>query len=155
MQDELYDAADEFFALMTRLRRMGVGASPPEMTQISPALMALVEQVATVPDSSIVDLARRLERAVPTVSVEVRHLEDAGLVARRPHPQDGRAVQVFLTSEGRALYERVQRARRDTLARLLSGLTSEERTTLLRLLGKAIRALEREAEFQEEGSTKT
>jgi len=134
---------------------MGVGASPPEMTQISPALMALVEQVATVPDSSIVDLARRLERAVPTVSVEVRHLEDAGLVARRPHPQDGRAVQVFLTSEGRALYERVQRARRDTLARLLSGLTSEERTTLLRLLGKAIRALEREAEFQEEGSTKT
>ncbi len=155
MQDELYDAADESFALMTRLRRMGVGASPPEMTQISPALMALVEQVATVPDSSIVDLARRLERAVPTVSVEVRHLEDAGLVARRPHPQDGRAVQVFLTSEGRALYERVQRARRDTLARLLSGLTSEERTTLLRLLGTAIRALEREAELQEEGSTKT
>jgi DNA-binding MarR family transcriptional regulator len=30
-------------------------------------------------------------------------LEAAGLVVRRPHPQDGRAVLVELTEEGRAL----------------------------------------------------
>jgi DNA-binding MarR family transcriptional regulator len=39
-----------------------------------------------------------------TVSRVVRGLEEKGLVARRAHPQDGRAVLLEASQEGRALY---------------------------------------------------
>ncbi len=137
MEDLLNDA-EVLYQLLTRLRRVGVGAAPPELAQLSPPLMLLLEQVTENPGRSIVDLAQRVGRRAPTVSIELRHLEEAGLVARRPHPGDRRALQVFPTSKGKNLYQKVQAARRETFARLLSGLSSEERRTLIELLQKAV-----------------
>ena len=139
--EDLMNDAEVFYQLMTRLRQAGLGASPPEMAHLSPPLMALLEQVANHPGSSIMDLAHRVGRRAPTISIEIRHLEKAGFVTRQPHPQDKRSVQIFPTQKGKNLLQKVQAARRETFARLLSGLSSSERETLLELLGKAVHSL--------------
>ncbi|WUJ12512.1 MarR family transcriptional regulator [Actinoplanes sp. NBC_00393] len=66
----------------------------------------------------------------PTMTKIVGKLEERGLVARTPHPTDGRQVILAATDEGRAVYALHERARNEWLARELDRLTPEERATL-------------------------
>ncbi len=101
-------------------------------------MMAIIDFVGSSPDCGVKKIARGLKLSTPTVSVSIRHLEKAGFIDRRPHPADRRAVQIFLTPKGRELYEQTYAFRRQTFERLLSGLTPDERRTLLKLLEKAV-----------------
>src|SRR6185369_13805919 len=66
----------------------------------------------------------------------VDRLEKEGLVERRPHPDDRRAYQVFLTKRGKALeYQLTDMAGR-VLRKVTSPLTEQEHETLIRLLTK-------------------
>src|SRR3954454_22693218 len=58
-------------------------------------------------------------------------MERAGLVERQQH---GRTNHLYLTEEGRRLYQRVVPAHERRLAEHLSSLTPEEQTTVLGLL---------------------
>ena len=78
----------------------------------------------------------------PTVSVGVRQLEEAGLLKRKPNPQDKRSVQFYLTRRGQAVQQQSQRFRRQKLELILTDLTPQERETLLQLLEKALQAAE-------------
>ena len=142
MQSDLNTDAEEFYGLLKRLRQTGVDASPPLSAQLSPALLTLLERLSDHPNSTIVELAQSLERAVSTMSIEVRRLEDLGLVERRRHPSDGRSVLLHITPAGQDLVSALRDTRCRTMTRLLSGLESEERQTLLALLNKAISAIE-------------
>src|SRR5215218_6275424 len=51
-------------------------------------------------------MGERLQVHPTSVTSIVDRLEAAGLVARRPHPDDGRAVLAEITTEGRALVEK-------------------------------------------------
>lgn len=51
-------------------------------------------------------MGERLQVHPTSVTSIVRRLEEAGLVTRRPHPDDGRAVLCEITSSGRDLVER-------------------------------------------------
>ncbi|VXB22580.1 MarR family winged helix-turn-helix transcriptional regulator [Nocardioides sp. AX2bis] len=51
-------------------------------------------------------MGERLQVHPTSVTSIVRRLEDAGLLVRRPHPEDRRAVLAEITAEGRALVER-------------------------------------------------
>jgi DNA-binding MarR family transcriptional regulator len=69
-----------------------------------------------------------------TMTNRIDRLEAAGLVRRRPDPEDKRGVLVSLTSEGR---ERVDAALEALLSReqaLLTGLNAEQRRSLAGLL---------------------
>lgn len=66
----------------------------------------------------------------PTMTKIVGKLEERGLVARTPHPTDGRQVILAATDQGRAVYAQYERARNEWLARQLEQLTPEERATL-------------------------
>ncbi|GAA2694327.1 MULTISPECIES: MarR family winged helix-turn-helix transcriptional regulator [Actinoplanes] len=68
----------------------------------------------------------------PTMTKIVGKLEERGLVARTPHPTDGRQVILAATDEGRAVYALHERARNEWLAVELDRLTPEERETLAR-----------------------
>ncbi|WP_433793124.1 MarR family winged helix-turn-helix transcriptional regulator [Actinoplanes sp. CA-252034] len=68
----------------------------------------------------------------PTMTKIVGKLEERGLVARTPHPTDGRQVILAATDEGRAVYALHERARNEWLAAALERLTPEERETLAR-----------------------
>ncbi|MDQ4106058.1 MAG: MarR family transcriptional regulator [Actinomycetota bacterium] len=65
-------------------------------------------------------------------------MERRGLLARR---REGRTNRLFLTGEGRRMFEEVVPAHEDLVGRQLSVLDPEEQAQLVRLLGKLDRAL--------------
>jgi DNA-binding MarR family transcriptional regulator len=73
-----------------------------------------------------------------TVSVRVDRLIEAGLVERRPDPEQKRNVLVSLTAKGRDLVERVIPAHLANERRLLASLSEDERTLLSGLLRKML-----------------
>jgi DNA-binding MarR family transcriptional regulator len=68
----------------------------------------------------------------PTLTRIVSRLEELGLVARTPHPSDGRQVILALSPAGRELLEGYRRSRDEWLAQRLSELGPEERETIAR-----------------------
>ncbi|GLV50507.1 MarR family transcriptional regulator [Thermobispora bispora] len=76
------------------------------------------------------DLAEEHGVQLPTISVQINRLEEAGLVARGFDPADARVRTVELTGEGRARLIAVRRARIGYLARCLEALTPEEREAI-------------------------
>jgi DNA-binding MarR family transcriptional regulator len=57
-------------------------------------------------------------------------LQDAGLVARAPHPSDGRQALVSVTPDGSALLREDRRRREAWLATQLAALDDDERALL-------------------------
>jgi len=142
MNNDLQQAADKFLDLSSRLRRLGPGTPPPAEARISPSLVTVVECVAGIPGCGIQALAKELDLSTPSVSISVRQLEKAGFLERQPDPDDGRAVQLFLTIEGQELHKRIHNFRRQKFELLLAGLRYEERNIMLNLLERAISAAE-------------
>ena len=141
MDTHLEESAQRFLKLSSRLRRLGSENDQEEMS-VSPSHLALVEYVARHAGCGIQEMAEALKLSTPTISVGVRQLEERTFLSRQPHPEDGRAVQLFLTATGRALQERSQLFHRRKFEQLLSGLQPEERNTLLDLLERALDAAE-------------
>src|SRR6185503_7303273 len=61
-------------------------------------------------------------------------LEEQGLVARRPHPDDRRAFAVTLTDKARALLPELEEQSRQLEDAVTASLTIAERTALLSML---------------------
>jgi DNA-binding MarR family transcriptional regulator len=78
-------------------------------------------------------MGERLQVHATSVTSIVDRLESAGLVVRRRHPEDGRAVLAEITDEGRAL---VEAATADLVAArfALTSLDSDQLTQLSALL---------------------
>lgn len=66
----------------------------------------------------------------PSMSRTLGYLEERGLIARAPHPTDGRQHQVTITAEGKDLLREDRRRREAWLSVRLSELTPEEREVL-------------------------
>jgi len=142
MNNDLEKSAQRFMKLSSRLRRLGTGGELPNEGSVSASQLALIEYVAEYPGCGIQELAEALRLATPTVSIGVRQLEKIGLLSRKPHPEDGRAVRVFLTSKGNEVHQCSHRFYRGKFEQILIGLTNEERHTLLNLLERAISTAE-------------
>lgn len=80
------------------------------------------------------ELATFLGLDKSTMSGLVERAERRGLMARGRSPEDGRAVDVFITPEGRDLAERVQEEIRAALAPFTDRLRAADRHLLTRLL---------------------
>ncbi len=137
-------AEDRLLDLFERLRKLGLGQNPLEDAGVTMPQLALLDWIAASPGCGIQETAAGLGLTAPSVSVGVRRLEAAGLLERRPDPQDGRAIQLFLTAQGQALHQRASAFRREKMRRLLTVLTPEDRATLLALLEQALSAAEEE-----------
>ena len=66
----------------------------------------------------------------------VAALEKRGLLERRPHPSDGRAMGLYLTQNGEALTAEAEQAVAQLEVDATAKLTTSERKTLIRLLQK-------------------
>src|SRR5512145_3440522 len=64
-------------------------------------------------------LAASLDLDASTVSRQVRHLEDRGLLERTSDPDDGRASRIALSAEGRTRLEAGAERRRAFVGRLV------------------------------------
>jgi DNA-binding MarR family transcriptional regulator len=85
------------------------------------------------------ELAEKLLVTKSNVCQIVRRMEERGLVSRR---QEGRAKHLFLTGEGRRLFDEVVPSQEELIDRLLSSVPSEDHDLLSKTLGRLDRTLQ-------------
>jgi DNA-binding MarR family transcriptional regulator len=98
-----------------------------------PLPFAQARLLSTIEDQGaarISDLAALDHCSQPTMTTQVRRLEDAGLVSRIADPGDARAVLISITEDGRATLARVRADRAAAIDPFLERLDSKQRTTL-------------------------
>jgi DNA-binding MarR family transcriptional regulator len=103
------------------------GPSPLSLTQFA-ALAAIERHGSMTPR----ELADHEKVQPPSMTRVIAYLEERGLVARSPHPTDGRQVVLNATEEGAALLADERRRKEAWLAMRLGELTDEEREILRR-----------------------
>ena len=85
------------------------------------------------------ELAEKLLVTKSNVCQILGRMEERGLVSRR---QEGRAKRLFLTEEGRRLFDEVVPSQEELIDRLLSSVPSEDHDLLSKTLGRLDRALQ-------------
>jgi len=86
------------------------------------------------------DLARAEGVKPQSMGATIAALEELGMVERKPHPTDGRQVNIELTAKGAAVRKRAGDAKRTWLAQAVAQLDERERETLF-AAGEIIRRL--------------
>jgi DNA-binding MarR family transcriptional regulator len=115
--------------------------------RIDRAGAALLDKLAAGGDSlRITDLAEMLGVDAPTVTRKVQQLEKEDLVVRQSDPDDRRASRIRISPAGRRTLERVRRARRAWLDRLVENWDDDDLSTLATLLGRFAGELERDSD---------
>src|SRR6266568_6916384 len=79
-------------------------------------------------------LAACMEVEPPTATKMLQRMERAGLIERRPDPEDARVSLVYLTERGRALEQPVLEVWKQLEAQTVAGLSATEQALLRRLL---------------------
>jgi DNA-binding MarR family transcriptional regulator len=82
----------------------------------------------------LTDVAAGLKVAVPTVSRQVRQLEELGLVVRAQDPVDGRAILLEVTDAGIDALQRMRNEWQKTVAEILESWPDKDRHILGELL---------------------
>jgi DNA-binding MarR family transcriptional regulator len=95
---------------------------------------SVLTMLAAYPGASGADLARLSLLTPQTMSVIVRNLEKAGLVARRPYSEHGRIQIIEITDAGRTLLAQCKTAAESTERSLLADLSSSEEKIVRRWL---------------------
>ena len=106
------------------------------------ARMFLLHQVDRAAPVRATDLAEATGHDLSTISRHLRSLEDDGLVARSPAPDDGRASLLHVTPAGRAHLDRAVAVRTAMLAGATVGWDPVDVATLTRLLHRLATDLE-------------
>jgi DNA-binding MarR family transcriptional regulator len=103
---------------------------------IGPREFLLMRFVASAEGQSQQALAERLGVPPSRMVAMVDHLEEGGLVERRPDPGDRRVRGLHLTRKGRGVLDKAGAIAIDYETRLCAGINREEREQLIDLLQK-------------------
>ena len=114
-------------------------------SDLSPSLTAALSTVERHGPLTPSEVAARERIQRPTATRVLARLEEAGLVARTPDPQDRRSSLVFVTSAGTGLLAELRTRKTALLARRLERLDAEDRATLERAAAILERLLEDDA----------
>ena len=85
---------------------------------------------------SLRELADRLAVKPPTITKTLARLGRENLLEKRPAPGEARQSVVHLTASGEAALAEIRRAREETEAQAVAGLSKKQRRTLRKLLRK-------------------
>jgi DNA-binding MarR family transcriptional regulator len=102
---------------------------------------ALLSALADADAATQQDLVRRVGSDPNTVRAMLLLLEERGLVARKPHPDDGRARRVTLTAKGRQTFARLWTKSESIRSRLLTTLRPKDVAALVSLLQRVAHAM--------------
>lgn len=129
----------ERIACVLRADRWGA----TETTALNPTQAQILDFLAGRGDKGarVGAVAAHLGVSQPTATDSIASLEKKGLAARRPDPQDRRALAVAPTEAGRALAQQID-ASPSAAERALQSLDARDQTELLGLLVKLIRNLQ-------------
>jgi DNA-binding MarR family transcriptional regulator len=86
------------------------------------------------------DLARAECVKPQSMGATITALEEMGMVERKPHPTDGRQVNIELTAKGAAVRKSAKDAKRTWLAEAIAQLDEQDRETLFKA-GEIIKRL--------------
>nr|WP_314355792.1 MarR family transcriptional regulator [uncultured Achromobacter sp.] len=114
--------------------------------QLDQALFRLLVVIERVGPIGVVDLADRLGRDYTTISRQVAKLERMGMVMRHENPDDRRMRETVVSSEGKAVTDKLDQARERLAKDIFQDWTAEDITDLVRLMRKFAEALERGTE---------
>lgn len=117
----------DLLAVVARLNRY---ATQRIQMQLPAAQARLLSTIDAQGEARICDLAAVDHCSQPTMTTQVRRLEDAGLVARTVDPGDARAVRIKITAEGMKTLNRVRVDRASAIEPQLAELNATDRRTL-------------------------
>lgn len=103
---------------------------------LRPVDFSLLSLVSHNPGITSRQLCTTLGILPPNLVKLVADLDKRGLLARKPHPTDGRAIGLHLTPEGRKMVREAEVTARNLEDGVASSLTAAERETLMALLRK-------------------
>jgi DNA-binding MarR family transcriptional regulator len=109
------------------VRRVRAAAASHELSWTQAAVMA---RLAKDGPATTADLARAEGMKPQSMGATIAALEEMGMVERKPHPTDGRQVNIELTVKGAAVRKSAKEARRTWLARAIAQLDEQEQETL-------------------------
>jgi DNA-binding MarR family transcriptional regulator len=121
---------NDFAQTIGRLaRQMRAAAAQHELSLTE---IAVLGRLGRHGPATTAELARAEGMRPQSMSAAVATLEERGLVERKPHPTDGRQVNIALTEKGAAVRNSAKDLKRAWLAQATAGLDEEERQALAR-----------------------
>jgi len=93
---------------------------------------AVMGRLARDGRATTADLARAEGMKPQSMGTTIAALEEMGMVERKPHPTDGRQVNIELTAKGAAVRKSAGDAKRTWLAQAIAHLDEQERETLFK-----------------------
>ena len=129
LPDDLESAVTDLLLVTGQLtRRLRAVANARELTW---SQMAIITRLGLQGPLTTADLARSESVKPQSMGVALGILEQDGLVARQPHPSDGRQVLFALTDEGIAVRRQARLAQQEWLRGAVAKLSGDERRTLV------------------------
>ena len=110
-----------------------------DVFDLRPFYFSVASLIARNPGITSSQLCSVLGVLPPNLVALVATLEKRGLIARRPHPNDGRATGLYPTPAGLTLIREAEEVAFAMELESTSRLTTSERKTLIRLLQKVYR----------------
>jgi DNA-binding MarR family transcriptional regulator len=109
------------------VRRVRAASASHELSLAESAVMA---RLAKEGPATTADLARAEGMKPQSMGATIAALETLGLVERKPHPTDGRQMNIELTAKGAAVRKSARDAKRTWVAQAIAQLDEQERETL-------------------------
>jgi DNA-binding MarR family transcriptional regulator len=141
----------DLLAVVARLNRY---ATQRIQMQLPAAQARLLSTIDAQGEARICDLAAVDHCSQPTMTTQVRRLEDAGLVTRTVDPSDARAVRIRITTEGMKTLNRVRADRASAIEPQLARLNDADRQTLSEAVTVLRRLLEDAAATPRPGASR-
>ena len=111
------------------VRRARAAASSHELSLTEASVMG---RLAKHGPATTADLARAEGMKPQSMGTTIAALEEMGMVERKPHPTDGRQVNIGLTARGAAVRKSAKDAKQTWLMQAISQLDESERETLFK-----------------------
>jgi DNA-binding MarR family transcriptional regulator len=124
LEDAVLDLTQSLGLLVRRAR---AAAASHELSLTESAVMG---RLAKDGPATTAELARAEGMKPQSMGTTIAALEEMGMVERKPHPTDGRQVNIELTGKGAAVRKSAKDAKRTWLAQAIAQLDEEERETL-------------------------
>jgi DNA-binding MarR family transcriptional regulator len=120
--------AADLLSVVARLNRLATQRVKLELPYAQARLLSTIEDQDA---ARISDLAAMDHCSQPTMTTQVRRLEDSGLVSRITDPADARAVLISITDRGREVLTRVRADRGAIIDPYLERLQGDDRDALV------------------------
>ncbi len=109
------------------VRRLRGAAAQHELSLTESSVLARLDKGGP---ATTADLARAEGMKPQSMGATIAALDEGGLVERKPHPTDGRQVNIMLTAKGVTVRKSAKDAKRTWLAQAIAQLDKHDQETL-------------------------